>query len=148
MPSTTTIKQIVEDLNDRKSEIARKFDKCSKDAKCRAIILPLIKAPAWDPSTQPLPDGVVKALHLTTEEAAHINAWPDRALVRDKVVAAITGDQEMEFFWDLNDDPSATESYSDIDPPGAPPPLKVTFLTPRGNVTKPGLTYGNIKVTI
>lgn len=148
MPSSTTIKQLVLDLRQRKSEIARKFDACSKDANCRATIRPLIEAPAWDPSTQPLPTGVVTAVGLTAEEAVHINAWPNRALVRDWVVAAITGDRTMEFFWDLNDDVGATASVSDIDDPGSPATIKIAFITRRDQVTKPGFTWGDVKLGI
>ncbi len=52
--------------------------------------------------------------------------------------------RDMAFFWDLNDDPNATTSITDFDDQGAPAPIKVTFLTRRDQVTKPGFTYGDV----
>ncbi len=152
MPSATTIKQLVQDLRERKSQISRKFDscndKCKADSAYRTNILNLIKPQNWDPNTQPLPAGMVSELGLTPKEVAHIEAWPQKALVRDTIVQAITPDlpRDMAFFWDLNDDPNATTSITDFDDQGAPAPIKVTFLTRRDQVTKPGYTYGDVKL--
>ncbi len=151
MPSTTSIKQLVQDLRERKSQIARKFDscidKCKADSAYRTNILNLIRN--WD-LKPPLPAGLVTELGLTPKEVAHVEAWPQtqKALARDTIVGAITPDPplDMAFFWDLNDDPNATESITDLDDQGAP--IKVTFLTRRDQVTKAGLTYGDVKLGI
>lgn len=153
MPSSTTIKQLVLDLQDRKSEIARKFDscndKCQKDSAYRTKILNLINS--WNLNAQPpqpLPAGLVTEIDLTPNEVAHIEDWPQKAVVRNEIVRALTPDSplDMEFFWDLLGDPQGTQSIPDIDSTGTP--IKITFLTRRNQVTKSGLTYGEVKLGI
>lgn len=151
MPSSTTIKQLVLDLQDRKSQIARKFDscndKCQSDSAYRTKILNLINS--WNPNAQPphpLPAELVTEIGLTLKEVAHIEDWPQRAVVRNEIVGALTPDSplDMRFFWDLLKDPTAAQSESDIDSTGTP--IKITFLTRRNQVTKSGLTYGEVKL--
>jgi hypothetical protein len=161
MPSSTTIQQLVNDLRDRKSTIAVKFDDCYEycsDPKNAAYKAALVTAlGAWTPGTTPVP--TVEPEALTTEEEAHINAWPgpDADSVRNAMLNALNDNRQIAFFWDLDDDDltPAAKSKSKIDPPGAgvltpggTGAITVTFLTPRKRVTKSGITYGDIKLGI
>jgi hypothetical protein len=152
MPSGTSIQQLVEDLRDRKSTIARKFDECNGNCQgngdYRGEIYDLVNN--WD-TAQSLPGGLVTKLNLTKDEVAHIDAWPDKANVKDAIVEALKPDhvtpREMEFFWDLNDNPGANVSKADIDGLGGAGKITVTFLTPRAKVTKKFTTFfGNVNV--
>ena len=144
MPSGTPIRTFIKDLRTRKSQIARKLDACSADANCRTTILPDIQA--WDPA-DPLPAALITVLDLTPKEVEHINQWntSQKNSVRNAAVTAITGSRDMEFFWDLYDDPASGTAVND---PGGMAKITVTFLSPRANVRVSGPTLGQIKVDI
>lgn len=159
MPSGTSIRQIVDDLRERKSTIARKFDecyqKCVAEPNYKATLMTAVGA--WSPgvaSTLP----AVAPRPLTTAEQRHINDWPvpEQTNVKNAILNALNYDRQIEFFWDLSDDLTVIESKSDIDPPSAAQPdtnpggkITVTFLTPRGDfVEKGAITFGEVKLHV
>src|SRR4030042_5946860 len=148
MPAGSTIRDFITALDDRKSEIAKKLDACSQDPTCRATILPAIQA--WDTSTT-VPDVVVNALGLTPKEVEHIDDWDagQKDQIRNKAVIAITSDPQraMEFWWELHDGANA-QSDTHIDDPGGTAKITVTFLSPRKNVRKSPVTFGEVYVDI
>jgi hypothetical protein len=161
MPSGTTIQQLVNDLKERKSTIARKFDKCYEyckkppNASYKTALVTAVGN--WIPgNATTLPDLAPAADPLTVGEKAHISEWPDADQVKAAILTALNNDRPIEFFWDLNDDLTVIESKSNIDPPSAGQPnagaggkITVTFLTPRGDfIEKQGPTYGQIKLHV
>lgn len=144
MPSGTSIRDFIKDLQTRKSQIAEKLDACSADAACRATILPAIQA--WNPADPP-PAPVIAALGLTPKEVEHIKKWDtgQKESVRNAAVTAITGSRDMEFFWELYDGPA---SGTAIDDPGGMAKITVTFRSPRANVKTSGPTFGQVEVDI
>jgi len=175
MPSGTTIQQFVNDLKDRKSTIARAFDKvykhCKGDNADRNALVAELRAWTGTPHTLPNLLGYGLTADLKGAEKDHLGDWPDRLNVRNAMVRALEDDnRDIEFFWDLDDD-DLTEnapSKSVIDPPeagndltdssgaadpGGTGPITVIFLTPRKKVKKSfptiaGITIGGINVEV
>ncbi len=98
-----------------------------------------------------LPDWVDKALRkrgLGDGEIDHINEWP--ALAKEEVrlayIKAIDDPREIEFEWELHD---GHDSDNPIPPVTGPTdPIKVTFRSPRKNLSKSSLTVGEINTSI
>ncbi len=176
MPSATPIVQLIRDLRERKSEIARKFktvyDYCKGTEPENAAFKTYLEngLRGWQGDKAGLPDLSQAGVTLSDAEKEHICKWPDRLQVRNAMVRALEDDAwNIDFFWDLSDElTDAAASHSLIDPTAArgdplptPPPaldlggsgdITVTFFTPRRNVSEPtsvfGLTFGGVKLEV
>jgi hypothetical protein len=158
MPPATTIKKFIESVRDRKSEIAVTLQdagvKCNdpNDPQYPAYRDELRDAiEKWNP-TQPLSAEMIDLLKLDPKMVKHIHDWQasptvDMQIVKDAALDAIgQNPRNIEFFWEI--EPGAgTNSKNVVDHPPQGT-ITVTFSTPRGNVSKKGITHGEIKVDI
>jgi hypothetical protein len=175
MPSSTAIQQFVNDMRDRKSTIARAFDKVYKHCKdnpgdpFKATLANNLRT--WNMTAGGLPSLSPAGVTLSDADKKHIGDWEatDRDKVRNAMVRALEdGNWDIVFWWDLDDDDLTedAESKTFIEPPAAgntlpdPPAtdlgvpgglITVTFLTPRKKVKKAfslNLTVGGIGLEV
>jgi len=155
MPGASTIRQFVQDLHDRKSNIARVFDQLfgtnpgrhkppTGDADVDKVVA-WLKTPGSLPPLSPEARSLLQGLGLSPAELSHIDGWPDgqRNDVRDRLVDAIENDNPYHFFWELH---SGTTEDTVIPPLGGG---DIVFRSPREKVSVGSVvTFGAVNVDV
>jgi hypothetical protein len=119
----------------------------------KANVLDNLRDPAvsWACDELRKPGQSDSSLAISEADIDHINSWPaaEKEQVRQALVAAVGPpggpSRGIHFSWGLYDGAS---SRTQVNTPPAPGAITVIFQSPRANVEKSTITYGDIQVRI
>lgn len=159
MPGGSTIRQFVQDLHDRKSNIARALDvlvgnkpgrhKDDPDPDVQTVVAWLRGDHALDQPLIPEARTILGNLHVSPAELDHIDGWPDgqKNDVRERLVHAIDNDHPFDFYWELHGGAQEQTVVPPLPPPD--PRGDIVFRSPREKVSVGSVvTFGAVNVDV